>query len=124
MSETGKFTASYTYLDVRDRTTDERVTGIPRQQIRFATEGKVDKWKAVLSAWMNGDMLFKRNSWDTVNSKTSFTPIFDLSFVYMGHEKLQPYVTIRNLTNIKYQETPGYDAEGQSIEAGIRSSWN
>lgn len=117
VSPTGRFTASYTYLDAEDRDSGQRSLGVPRNLWQLSVEGELEAWKAcLLGDWHD-------NRLGTFGTRLPGKPTFDLSFVRIGQEQRQPYVIIRNLTNTTYQDVPGYLTDGTSIEAGVRSIW-
>lgn len=116
VSPTGIFTISYAFLDARDRTTGDTLPGVPRRQLNMSAGGRAGMWNILLlGRWNDG--------WIESGNRIQGKPVFDLSFQRVGEGLLRPYVMLRNLTNAKYQELPGYFAEGAGIEAGVRSTW-
>ena len=111
-----RLNAFYTYLDARNLTKDARIPGIPYHQVGLTLSGKVRSWTAALTGRWSDDRPYSTGI-------VQGTAVLDMTFSRQSAEPTNPYVTIRNLTNARYEEVLGYPAEGRSIEVGMRSSW-
>lgn len=108
---------SYTYLDAIDRTTGDRLLAVPHNHITLTVTGDVKSWQTALSGRWTDTTL------DYGGTQVGSHLVCDLTLQRKGDKPTNPYVTIRNLFNAKYQEVNGYPAERISIEAGMRTGW-
>jgi outer membrane cobalamin receptor len=111
------FGVSYTYLDARNSATGARLLGIPYDHVGLTAGRRVGSWDIGLTGRWWSDVP------DYAGRTVSSRAVFDLSLLKQGKRLTNPYVTIRNLFNVAYEEVAGYPAEGRGIEVGARSSW-
>lgn len=108
---------SYTYLDARNVTAGTRSLGTPHNQIAMTVTRPIRSWQTALTGrWTD-------NRPDYGGTIVGGRVIFDLTLTHQGTKRTNPYVIVRNLTDVNYEEVAGYPAEGRSIEAGMRSAW-
>jgi outer membrane cobalamin receptor len=107
---------SYTYLDAMNLTDDTPLPGIPHNQIGLTLSAKFRGWDAALTG----------RYWDDRPYSTGIAQgaaVLDLTFTGQSTAPTNPYLVIRNLTDVSYEEDLGYPAAGRSIEVGMRSAW-
>ena len=108
---------SYTYLDARNLTAGTRLLGTPHNQIAMTVARPMGSWQTALTGrWTD-------NKPDYGGTIVGGRMIFDLTLTRQGSKRTNPYVIVRNLTNVDYEEVAGYPAERLSIEVGMKSAW-
>ena len=108
---------SYTYLDARNLTAGTRLLGTPHNQVAMTIARPMGSWQTALSARWTDDRP------DYGGTIVGGRMIFDLTLARPGAKPTSPYIVVRNLTNVKYEEVAGYPAERLSIEVGMKSTW-
>ncbi|HEY3379748.1 MAG TPA: TonB-dependent receptor [Armatimonadota bacterium] len=108
---------SYSYIDARDRSTGNRLLGIPHNHIALTATRTAKRWESALTGrWTD-------NIPDVSHNVVPGRVVLDLTMTRRGSGAVQPYLAVRNLTDTVYEEVVGYPAEGRSIEVGLRSKW-
>jgi outer membrane cobalamin receptor len=113
------YATSYTFLDAKDRSSGERLCGVPRHLAALTTRYEIGKnWQALLSGWYNG-------GFDGADDlQVPVRVVVDASVVGTFGKYFHPYLTIRNLTNAPLQqEANHFESSGIKYEAGIRTIW-
>ena len=114
-----KATASYTYLDARDLTTN---LPLPRRARDSATVGLVYTGIANFEAGILATYVGPRfNDDDATESLDPYTRI-DLTADYRVNPNLKLFGRIENLLDTPYQEADGYNSAGLSGYVGLK--WN
>jgi outer membrane cobalamin receptor len=106
----------YTYIDARNLTMGSRLPGIPHRQIGLTLSGKMRSWSTALTGRWTDDRPYNTGI-------VAGRAVFDLTLTRQSEAPSNPYVVIRNLTNVSYEEAQGYPADRRSIEVGMRSAW-
>jgi outer membrane cobalamin receptor len=121
-----RLTAGYSYLDAVDRSTDKRLLRLPHNQVALSLGTQFREYGCTLTGRWADERLdivgFDPVTFAAITGTLPARTVFDLS-VTRTVGAIQPYLTIRNLLNKGYQELAGYQAEGRSLEVGIRSAW-
>ena len=121
-----RLNVTYSYIDAENRTTGQRLLGIPHSQISLTATSMVKSWEIALTGrWTDKrpDLAFDPVTWASSDVKLAARAVFDLSLTRRGGKRSNPYVVIRNLTDASYEEVAGYLVEGRSIEIGTRTPW-
>ena len=99
MTDTLSLKANLTYVDARDKSTDSRLTGRPRQSATTQLDWRpVNKLSTFVSATYTGEQ--KRNSTSTVDGYTTM----DLGMNYAFSDTLKVRAGVSNVTN---RQLPG-----------------
>ncbi|MHB9131585.1 MAG: TonB-dependent receptor plug domain-containing protein [Armatimonadota bacterium] len=125
-SKTANLSLSYSYLNAIDETTDERLLGLPRNEVNLTVAKLVRQWDIALTGrWVDArpDLAFDPETFASVPVTIPPFAAFDLTFTRRGSERMNPYLVIRNLTNKGYEEVAGYRQEGRTFEIGLRAGW-
>jgi outer membrane cobalamin receptor len=126
LGSSANLSLSYSYLDAENRTAGERLPGIPHNLISLTAAGMVQSWEIGLTGrWTDKrpDLAFDPVTWASSDVMLPGRVVMDLTLARHDGKRIEPYMTIRNLTNAAYEEVVGYRAEGRSIELGVRSAW-
>lgn len=114
------------YLDAENRATGERLPGIPHNLISLTAAGVVESWEIGLTGrWTDKrpDLAFDPVTWVSSDVMLPGRVVMDLTLAKRDGRQTEPYMVIRNLMNVAYEEVAGYRAEGRSVEIGMRSVW-
>jgi outer membrane cobalamin receptor len=117
---------AYTYIDARNQSTDERLRGIPHNELSMTLAGVVQSWQVgITGRWTDDrpDLVFNPMTWVSSSVMTQGRAIFDLTVSRRGTALVNPFVAVRNLFDVEHEEVAGYPAEGRSIEVGVQSTW-
>lgn len=126
LSPSSNLSLSYTYVDATDVTKDKRLLRIPHNHVTVGLSGVVRSWRFGLTGrWTDDrpDLSFDPDTWVSSDVTVPGRAVFDLTLARQGTGRMDPYVTVRNLFNVSYEEVHGYPTEGISIEAGMRTTW-
>ncbi len=109
--------AFYSYIDARNQTTGARLPGIPYNQAGLTLAGKMNGWNTALTGRWSTDRIYGGGV------KVKAVAVIDLTLTDDSQKSVAHYITFRNLTNAHYEEVAGYQAEGRTVEVGVRTNW-
>ena len=116
---------AYTYIDASNRTTGERLRGIPHNLLNITLSSVVQSWQIGLTGrWTDDrpDLAFDPLTWASTPVMLPGRSVFDLTMTSRGSD-VNPFFVVRNLANVSYEEVAGYPTEGRSFEFGVHSDW-
>ena len=117
---------SYSYINALNSATKQRLDGIPHNKISLTAAKTVKSWDIALTGQVSDarpDLTFDPVTFAMSHVTVPGKLVLDLSLTHRGGKSCNPYVIIRNLTDVSHEEVAGYPAEGRSVEVGMRSSW-
>lgn len=117
---------SYSYINALNSATKQRLDGIPHNKISLTAARTVKSWEIALTGQVSDarpDLTFDPVTFAMSHVTVPGKLVLDLSLAHRGGKSCNPYVIIRNLTDVSHEEVAGYPAEGRSVEVGMRSSW-
>lgn len=116
-------TASYTYLDAKDRTTGQGLIRRPRHNL----SADID-WQSPMGLRLGGSLRRASKSDDT--DFETYAPISLGGYTLMGLRASRPlssgfeiYGRVENLLNTRYETVSGYGSYGRAAYAGVRASF-
>jgi vitamin B12 transporter len=112
--------ASYTYLDARDATTDEKLARRPVNQGRLSLAlTPIDKLTVEPVLYLVG----ARFSSPLQQLKLAPYARLDLNLSYKIDERFTVFGRAENLTNAHYQEIATYGTTGRAFYGGVKATW-
>ncbi len=125
-TQSTRLNVNYSYINAQNGTTGERLTLIPHNQGNVSLSTLVKDWQIALTGrWTDArpDKAFDPVTYASVDTVLPSRTVFDLTITGRRPNALNPYIIVRNLADLKYDEITGYPSEGRTLEAGVRSAW-
>lgn len=125
-SKSTRLMLNFTSMDAKNQDTGERLPGIPKNQGNLSFSTMVKGWDLALTGrWSDDrpDLAFDPVTWASWPVILPFRTVFDFSITGRRPKGLNPYMIIRNIFDLKYDEVVGFQAEDRTLEAGLRYAW-
>jgi len=126
LSKASRLLFNFTSMDAKNQDSGERLPGIPKNQGNLTFSTLVKNWDLALTGrWSDDrtDVAFDPITWASWPVILPSRTVFDLSITGRRPHSANPYLVVRNIFDLKYDEVAGYPAEDRTMEVGLRYAW-
>ncbi|MFH0802047.1 MAG: TonB-dependent receptor [bacterium] len=126
LSKASRLLFNFTSMDAKNQDSGERLPGIPKNQGNLSFSTMAKGWDLALTGrWSDDrtDVAFDPITWASWPVILPSRTVFDLSIMGRRPHSANPYLVVRNIFDLKYDEVVGYPAEDRTMEVGLKYAW-